>query len=218
MKAFVHLFAAAATLCLATGSSNALPINTNGTLKGASDATGLVHRAAVYIVEGHQYCFYFDGWHGPGWYRCGYSWRRGLGWGGVYGWRGWEYGPAQRRFGHGHFTVREGRDRDHYTREGRDHMREHHRDRSGVTVHEESRGRGRSGSNATVNEGANVRGGRRGETTRSGMERGNRTGGHMSGQGGASGRVNAHGNSGAGSHGGAGAAGSGGMQGGGEQR
>jgi hypothetical protein len=33
-----------------------------------------------------RYCFYFNGWQGPGWYRCGFAWRRNLGWGGEYGW------------------------------------------------------------------------------------------------------------------------------------
>lgn len=54
----------------------------------------------VHVFHGRPFCFYFDGWHGAGWYRCGWAWRRGLGWGGVYGWNDWEYGPAARRFGH----------------------------------------------------------------------------------------------------------------------
>ena len=36
----------------------------------------------------HQYCWYEGGWRGPGWYWCGYAWRRGYGWGGGYGWHG----------------------------------------------------------------------------------------------------------------------------------
>jgi hypothetical protein len=43
-----------------------------------------VEQTALYVVRGRRYCFYFDGWHGPGWYRCGFAWRQGLGWGGVY--------------------------------------------------------------------------------------------------------------------------------------
>ncbi len=69
----------------------------------------------VYVHEGRRFCFYFDGWHGPGWYRCGFAFRRGLGWGGEYGWNGWGYGPAERRFGHRggvEFGVRSGTDRD----------------------------------------------------------------------------------------------------------
>ena len=43
-----------------------------------------------YIWRGRSYCFYFDGWNGPGWYRCGWRHRRGMGWGGPMGWRGWD--------------------------------------------------------------------------------------------------------------------------------
>jgi len=43
-----------------------------------------------YRWRGRSYCFYFDGWNGPGWYRCGWRHRRGMGWGGPMGWRGWD--------------------------------------------------------------------------------------------------------------------------------
>jgi hypothetical protein len=41
---------------------------------------------------GQNYCWYPVGWHGPGWYWCGYASRSGLGWGGGYGWHGWHGG------------------------------------------------------------------------------------------------------------------------------
>ncbi len=41
---------------------------------------------------GRNYCWYDGGWRGPGFYWCGYAWRRGIGWGGGYGWRGWRGG------------------------------------------------------------------------------------------------------------------------------
>lgn len=44
---------------------------------------------AQYFYEGRRYCFYPNGWRGPGYYWCGYNWRRGYGWGGPMGWRGW---------------------------------------------------------------------------------------------------------------------------------
>ena len=51
-----------------------------------------------WIYGGRQYCFYFNGWHGAGYYWCGYQFRRGVGWGGPQGWRGWNhyhhYGPG----------------------------------------------------------------------------------------------------------------------------
>jgi hypothetical protein len=38
---------------------------------------------------GRNYCWYPGGWQGPGYYWCGYQWRRGYGWGGPIGWHGW---------------------------------------------------------------------------------------------------------------------------------
>jgi hypothetical protein len=65
-----------------------------------------------FIWGGRNYCWYDSGWRGPGWYWCGYDGRRGLGWGGVYGWHGW------RRDGFDH-------DRDH-VRHGEGHHGEGH--------------------------------------------------------------------------------------------
>ena len=39
--------------------------------------------------NGRTYCWSEAGWKGPGWYRCGFASRRGLGWGGPAGWHGW---------------------------------------------------------------------------------------------------------------------------------
>lgn len=44
------------------------------------------------------YCFYWDGWRGPGWYLCDYEWRYGYGWGGPSGWHGWRNGVRPRGF------------------------------------------------------------------------------------------------------------------------
>ena len=56
-----------------------------------------------FIFGGRNYCWYDDGWRGPGFYWCGYAWRRGLGWGGGMGWHGWG-GPGRMHGipGHGH--------------------------------------------------------------------------------------------------------------------
>lgn len=54
-----------------------------------------VSEPAQYYYAGRRYCWYPDGWRGPGWYWCGYSWRHGFGWGG----RG--PGPAMHRGGGG---------------------------------------------------------------------------------------------------------------------
>jgi len=101
MRRLFYFGAAVVALALSANSANAMSINLGAGLKPALDASDLVQKTAVFIVEGNRYCFYFNGWHGPGWYRCGFAWRRNLGWGGEYGWQSWSYGPAERRYGHG---------------------------------------------------------------------------------------------------------------------
>jgi hypothetical protein len=54
---------------------------------------------AQFYFGGRRYCWYDSAWRGPGFYWCGYAWRRGYGWGGGYGWRGWHAG---RRYGRGY--------------------------------------------------------------------------------------------------------------------
>ncbi len=107
LKSF-YVCATTAALALGVSSGNAMSINIGAGVKPALDATDVIQKAAVYIVEGRSYCFYFDGWHGAGWYRCGFAHRRNLGWGGEYGWQGWNYGPAEKRYGHGGTTIRQG--------------------------------------------------------------------------------------------------------------
>ena len=45
-----------------------------------------------YIWGGRNYCWYDDAWNGPGYYWCGYAYRRGFGFGGILGWHGWGRG------------------------------------------------------------------------------------------------------------------------------
>jgi hypothetical protein len=104
----LYVCATTAALALSASSGHAMSINIGAGVKPALDATDVIQKAAVYIVEGRPYCFYFDGWHGAGWYRCGFAHRRNLGWGGEYGWQGWSYGPAEKRYGHSGTTIREG--------------------------------------------------------------------------------------------------------------
>jgi hypothetical protein len=42
-----------------------------------------------FFYGGRNYCWYLNGWHGPGYYWCGFNFRRGFGWGGGYGWNSW---------------------------------------------------------------------------------------------------------------------------------
>ena len=75
----------AGTAALLPGRAEAAP-----TLNGLQ---GLLLESDIENVQyrygGHRYCWYLLGWQGPGWYWCGYSKRRGFGWGGAYGWQGW---------------------------------------------------------------------------------------------------------------------------------
>lgn len=88
-------------------------------LDTASIAPALVEKAQ-FIWGGRNYCFYLDGWRGPGWYWCGYAHRRGYGWGGPRGWHGWHHGRE-----HGHGPVHRGprHDRGHHRGHDRDHRR-----------------------------------------------------------------------------------------------
>jgi hypothetical protein len=63
---------------------------------------------AQFFFGGRNYCWYDNGWQGPGFYWCGYAFRTGLGWGGGAGWHGWRRGgggggrPGIGRPGNGH--------------------------------------------------------------------------------------------------------------------
>jgi hypothetical protein len=98
-------------IALALGAGAALPF---AGAASASVADGVVGASAgsaqllplehvQFFFGGQNYCFYPDGWHGPGFYWCGYGNRRGFGWGGPEGWRGWSGGGGGRPgFGGGH--------------------------------------------------------------------------------------------------------------------
>jgi hypothetical protein len=61
-------------------------------LFGPAVAGSAVLEQAQYLFGGRNYCFYDSGWHGPGFYWCGYAFRRGYGWGGPEGFHGWSRG------------------------------------------------------------------------------------------------------------------------------
>ena len=85
------LLAGVAIVAVATGSiavnsrAEAAPV---GALKAVADDIAAVENVQ-FLFEGRRHCWYPDGWHGPGWYWCGYRLRTGLGWGGPEGWQGW---------------------------------------------------------------------------------------------------------------------------------
>ena len=53
---------------------------------------------AQFYWGGRHFCFYENGWNGPGFYWCGYAWRHGWGWGGPVGWHGWGRGYGHRGY------------------------------------------------------------------------------------------------------------------------
>jgi hypothetical protein len=85
MKKLLCGIAAATVLLGASAAEAAVPLVVG--VDTASDAATL--QPVQYIYGGHDFCWYDGGWRGPGFYWCGYAWRRGFGWGGPYGWRGW---------------------------------------------------------------------------------------------------------------------------------
>src|SRR4051794_7905043 len=110
-KFFLIATAASALTALMSGTAGAtMPATANG-MRAAVDGVALTDDVA-YVLNGNRYCFYDDGWHGAGWYRCGYRLRVGFGWGGPVGWHGWR--SAGVRFHEGR-EFRDGRE----FREGR---------------------------------------------------------------------------------------------------
>jgi hypothetical protein len=80
---------------------------------------GAITEPVQFFFGGRNYCWYEDGWQGPGWYWCGYAYRPGFGWGGPIGWNNWRHDRDD-------FRVREfhDRDRDRFDRD-RDRFRDH---------------------------------------------------------------------------------------------
>ena len=88
--------ALAAGSFLAQGSAQAAPM-------APRDGELTLAAFPSYLFGGRNYCWYGNGWRGPGWYWCGYGARYGLGWGGPYGWHHWAGGrPSGGHYGVGH--------------------------------------------------------------------------------------------------------------------
>jgi hypothetical protein len=119
-----------------SGGLQAAPARTSDGFRSALNAIGLAENVQ-YIWEGKDYCWYDDGWHGPGWYWCGYRTRRGLGWGGESGWRGWERRERREERGERHERREEKGER----RERREEKGERHerREEKGEKKGEERR-------------------------------------------------------------------------------
>lgn len=106
----------AAGLMSASG-AQAAPMSADGLRTAAQEMN--LKQDVQYFYGGRRYCFYPDGWRGPGYYWCGYAWRRGFGWGGPMGWRGWgRPGPGPGFYG------RPGMERREFRRERREFRRD----------------------------------------------------------------------------------------------
>jgi hypothetical protein len=90
------VIALAASGSLMSGLAEAGATGLSYGIRAAVDDLNMVENAQ-FLFEGRQHCWYARGWHGPGWYWCGYAYRRGLGWGGEAGWNGWERRRVERR-------------------------------------------------------------------------------------------------------------------------
>jgi hypothetical protein len=104
MKRFV-LAAALATAALAGGG---LTDNVSAEPLAPFATTSVDHlrldiQYYPYLHGGRRYCWYDGGWHGPGWYWCGYRYRHGFGWGGGVGWLGWGHEGFRGGVYHGGF-------------------------------------------------------------------------------------------------------------------
>jgi hypothetical protein len=86
------LLALLASTALISTRADAAPMPGTSGIIAALDQLSVVENAQVFYFGGRRYCWYDGGWNGPGWYWCGYPWRRGFGWGGPRGWQGWHWG------------------------------------------------------------------------------------------------------------------------------
>jgi hypothetical protein len=80
-------------LAIATGFALPLAGSAQAAMGGALPSIQILPiEQAQFFFLGHNFCWYDDGWQGPGWYWCNYAWRSGYGWGGGDGWHGWSRG------------------------------------------------------------------------------------------------------------------------------
>src|SRR5204862_6479226 len=98
MRKSMLTVAAIAASVFVIGKADAMPIGSG--LGHAADGLSAVEHTQ-FFYGGRDYCWCPDGWHGPGFYWCGYAYRTGFGWGGPIGWRGWRGGGPGLRAGVG---------------------------------------------------------------------------------------------------------------------
>jgi hypothetical protein len=130
MKRLPALIAGAAAATALAGGASAVSLFDAGdarlTIGVYDSAQPPVLEKTQWVWGGRNYCWYTGGWHGPGYYWCGYAWRAGFGWGGPWGWNGWRGG--WRGGWHGGWRDRDDwrwRDRDDWRWRDRDDWRRH---------------------------------------------------------------------------------------------
>jgi hypothetical protein len=89
------MLSAAVLVCLPIGVTQAASISAQGI--GAAAGDQALTDQVQYRIGSREYCWYDDGWQGPGFYWCGYRLRVGYGWGGPAGWHGWRVGGGEFR-------------------------------------------------------------------------------------------------------------------------
>ena len=97
-KLCMTLIATVAVVGALAGARSQAAVMHPSDLRAAADALAVVE-TVQFVRGGKRYCWYNRGWRGAGWYRCGFSRRRGMGWGGPSGWHGWRrpgQGPVTR--------------------------------------------------------------------------------------------------------------------------
>jgi hypothetical protein len=85
------LILAIATATMEVNTVQAAPVSASVQLGTVADSFSLIEKTQ-YVSGGKQYCWYDNGWKGPGWYWCGYNLRQGFGYGGPPGWQNWHPG------------------------------------------------------------------------------------------------------------------------------
>jgi hypothetical protein len=81
---------------------------------GVASENGALAEQVQFRWGGYNYCWYDDGWRGPGWYWCGYAYRAGFGWGGPVGWNNWRvFRDRDEHREHEFREFREFREHDH---------------------------------------------------------------------------------------------------------
>ena len=89
LRSLVVALAATAAVVIG-GNARAASMSAPAAMRTAADSLKITENVQ-FFWSGHNYCWYDDGWNGPGWYWCDMYLQSGIGWGGGYGghhWRG----------------------------------------------------------------------------------------------------------------------------------